>query len=145
MTKTAVVFTPKYLDHKTGLGHPESPARLRVIMRELNKSGVLETEKCSLAEPGFASVEDVKLVHESNYVQLVQRVCASGGGLLDLGDTIVSPESFEVALLAVGGAMKAVDLVMAESFEMPSPLLGLRGITLVHTTPWVSASSTTLP
>ena len=117
MTKTAVVFTPKYLDHKTGIGHPESPARLRVIMRKLNKSSLLETGKCSLVEPEPASVEDVKLVHESNHIQLVQHVCASGGGLLDLGDTIVSPESFEVALLAVGGAIKAVDLVMAGKFR----------------------------
>jgi len=117
MTKTAVVFTPKYLDHKTGLGHPESPARLRVIMRKLNKSGLLETGKCFLVEPEPASVEDVELVHESDYIHLVQRVCASGGGLLDLGDTVVSSESFEVALLAVGGAMKAVDLVMAGKFR----------------------------
>ena len=117
MTETAVVFTPKYLDHKTGLGHPESPARLRVIMRKLNKSGLLETGRCSLVEPEPASVEDVKLAHESDYIQLVQRVCASGGGLLDLGDTIVSSESFEVALLAVGGAMKAVDLVMGGKFR----------------------------
>ena len=117
MTKTAVVFTPKYLDHKTGFGHSETPARLRVIVRELNKSGLLETGKCSLVEPEPASVEDVELVHESDYVQLVQRVCASGGGLLDLGDTVVSSESFEVALLSVGGAMKAVDLVMAGKFR----------------------------
>jgi acetoin utilization deacetylase AcuC-like enzyme len=117
MTKTAVVFTPKYLDHKTGLGHPESPARLRVIMRKLNKSGLLETGKCSLVEPEPARVEHVKLVHESDHIQLVQNVCASGGGFLDLGDTVVSPESFEVALLAVGGAMKAVDLVMAGKFR----------------------------
>jgi acetoin utilization deacetylase AcuC-like enzyme len=117
MTKTAVVFTPEYLDHKTGIGHPESPARLRVIMRKLNKSSLLETGKCSLVEPEPASVEDVKLVHESDHIQLVQHVCASGGGLLDLGDTIVSPESFEVALLAVGGATKAVDLVMARKFR----------------------------
>ena len=117
MTETAVVFTPKYLDHKTGLGHPESPARLRVIMRKLNKSGLLETGRCSLVGPEPASVEDVELVHESDYIQLVQRVCASGGGLLDLGDTIVSPESFEVALLAAGGAMKAVDLVMDGKFR----------------------------
>ena len=117
MTETAVVFTPKYLDHKTGLGHPESPARLRVIMRKLNKNGLLETGKCSLVEPKPASVEDVELVHETDYIQLVQRVCASGGGLLDIGDTVVSPESFEVALLAVGGAMKAVDLVIAGKFR----------------------------
>jgi len=117
MTKTAVVFTPKYLDHNPGIGHPESPSRLRVIMRELNKSGLFEMGKCSLVEPEPASIGDVELVHESDYIQLVQRVCTSGGGLLDLGDTIVSPQSFEVALLAVGGAMKAVDLVMAGKFE----------------------------
>ena len=117
MTETAVVFTPKYLDHKTGLGHPESPARLRVIMRKLSKSDLLETGKCFLVEPESASVEDVELVHESDYIQLVQRVCASGVGLLDLGDTVVSSESFEVALLAVGGAVKAVDLVMAGKFR----------------------------
>jgi acetoin utilization deacetylase AcuC-like enzyme len=117
MTKTAVVFTSKYLDHKTGLRHPESPARLRVIMRKMNKSGLFETGKCSLVEPKPASIEDVELVHESDYIQLVQRVCASGGGLLDLGDTVVSSESFEVALSAVGGAIKAVDLVMTGKFR----------------------------
>jgi acetoin utilization deacetylase AcuC-like enzyme len=123
MKATAVVFAAKYLDHKTGRGHPESPARLRAIVRELNKSGLLETGKCSLVEPESASVEDVQLVHESDYIQLVQRVCASGGGLLDLGDTVVSSESFEVALLAVGGAIKAVDLVMAEKSRNAFALL----------------------
>ncbi len=117
MRKTAVVFTPKYFDHKTGLGHPESPARLRVIMRELNRSSLLKTEKCSLVRPEPANLEDVALIHQFDYVQLVQRLCASGGGLLDLGDTVVSPESFEVALLAAGGAVKAVDLTMGQEFR----------------------------
>jgi len=117
MKKTALVFTPKYLNHKTGLGHPESPARLRMIMRELKRSGLLETGKCSLVEPEAASIKEVKLVHEPDYIQLVKRFCASGGGLLDLGDTVVSPESFEVALFAAGGALKAVDLVMAGKFR----------------------------
>jgi len=117
MKKTAVVFTPKYLNHKTGLGHPESPARLRVIMKELKRSGLLETGKCSLVEPEAASIGEVKLVHEFDHIQLVKRVCASGGGLLDLGDTVVSPESFEVALFAAGGALKAADIVMAGKFR----------------------------
>jgi acetoin utilization deacetylase AcuC-like enzyme len=117
MKKTAVVFTPKYLTHKTGVGHPESPARLRLIMKELERSGLLQTGKCSLVKPEAASIKEVKLIHGSDYIQLVKRVCASGGGLLDLGDTVVSPESFEVALLAAGGALKAVDLVMAGKFN----------------------------
>jgi acetoin utilization deacetylase AcuC-like enzyme len=117
MTTTAVVYSPKYLNHKTGLHHPESPSRLRVIMRELKKSGILKNERCSLVGPEIAGINDLELVHEPDYVQLVQRVCALGGGLLDLEDTVVSSESYEVARLAVGGAMKAVDVVMAGKFR----------------------------
>ena len=112
MAETAVFYSRKYLAHDAGPGHPESANRLRVIMKELKRSGLLETGKCSLVEPKPAGVGDVELVHEPDYVRLVQRCCASGGGALDLGDTVVCPESFEAALFAVGGALEAVDLVM---------------------------------
>jgi acetoin utilization deacetylase AcuC-like enzyme len=59
----------------------------------------------------------VKLVHEADYIQLVKRLCSSGGGFLDLGDTVVSPESYDVALLAVGGTLKAANLVMNGTFQ----------------------------
>jgi acetoin utilization deacetylase AcuC-like enzyme len=59
----------------------------------------------------------VELVHEPDYIDLVRRFCKSGGGLLDLGDTVVCPKSFDVALLAVGGAIGAVELVAAEKFQ----------------------------
>ncbi len=115
--KTAVVFSPKYLEHDTGRDHPESPMRLQVIRKELEKSGILETGSCSIVKPKPALIEDVELVHEPDYVKLVERFCRSGGGLLDLGDTVVSPKSFEVALLAVGGAIEAVKLVATEKFQ----------------------------
>jgi len=115
--KTAIICTKKYLEHNPGRGHPESPRRLKVIMEELKRSGLLETGKCSVVEPEPASLEDLKLVHESDYVQLVKRCCASGSGVLDLGDTVVSSESYNVALLAAGGAIKAVNLVMAGKFQ----------------------------
>jgi acetoin utilization deacetylase AcuC-like enzyme len=115
--KTAIIFTSKYLEHDTGRDHPESPARLRVIRKELEKSGLLETGKCSIVKPKLARLKDVELVHEPDYINLVKRLCKSGGGLLDLGDTVVSPKSFEVALLAIGGAIEAVKLVAAEKFQ----------------------------
>jgi len=109
--KTGVVYSPRYLDHNPGYDHPDTPSRLRVIMEELNRNGVFESEKCLLVKPKPATVETVERVHEHDYVKLVQRVCASGGGVLDLGDTVVNRESFDVALLAVGGVLEAVDLV----------------------------------
>jgi len=109
--KTGVVYSQRYLDHNPGHDHPDTPSRLQVIMEELNRNGVFDSEKCSLVDPKPATADVVGRVHERDYIRLVQRVCASGGGVLDLGDTVVNRESFEVALLAVGGVLEAVDLV----------------------------------
>ncbi len=117
MTKTTLIYTPKYLEHDTGPDHPESVSRLKAIMRELKKSGLLEREKISLLEPKPADLEEIELVHDPEYVQTVKRFCEAGGGLLDIGDTVVSPKSFEAAVLAAGGAIDAVDLVMSGEAE----------------------------
>ena len=123
MSKTAIIYSPKYLDHSPGRGHPESPRRLRVIMDELNRSGLLEKGNCKLIQPRPANTKEVELVHESDYIQLVKGCSEKGGGLLDLGDTVVGPQSFEVALLAVGGTLKAADLVMTGEFQNAFALL----------------------
>jgi acetoin utilization deacetylase AcuC-like enzyme len=117
MSKTAIIYTPKYLDHKTGHGHPESPKRLKWIMKELHNSGLLETGKCVLVEPEPAKIEDVELAHESDYIRLVEKISKRGGGVLDLGDTTISAKSFDTALFAAGGALNAVNLVMNRKFQ----------------------------
>jgi len=117
MPKTAIIYTPKYLEHQSRHGHPESPKRLKWIMKDLQKSGLMESRKCSLIEPEPAKIEDVKLVHESDYIHLVRKVSEHGGGVLDLGDTVISAKSFETALFAVGGAITAVNFVMEKKFQ----------------------------
>jgi len=117
MKKTAVVYSPKYLRHKTGLHHPEVHSRLRVIKRELNKSGILENERCTIVEPEIASINDLELVHDTGYIERIRRFCGCGGGLLDTRDTVVCSESYDVARLAAGGAMKAVDIVMRGKYR----------------------------
>ncbi|NWF87057.1 histone deacetylase [Candidatus Bathyarchaeota archaeon] len=117
MSKTAVVFSPKYYQHNSGKSHPESARRLGAIVNEL-KRGKLSKSKCwQFVAPKKARIQDVELVHDIEYIRFIETFCKSGGGLLDLEDTVVSPESFEVALYAVGGALKAVDLVMEKKFE----------------------------
>ena len=111
------MYSPKYLRHKTGPRHPESPSRLRVIMRELNKSGILKNERCSLVEPETARTNDLQLIHDADYIQQIKRFCSCGGGRLDKEDTVVSGESYEVARLAAGGAVKAVDVVMTGKYR----------------------------
>jgi acetoin utilization deacetylase AcuC-like enzyme len=117
MVKTAVVFTPKYFLHNPGRTHPESAERLRVMISEVEESGLLKTGNCSLMEPKPARIGDVELVHDVDYIKLIDKVCKSGGGLLDRGDTVASSESFDVALHAVGGVLEATELVMHRKFQ----------------------------
>jgi acetoin utilization deacetylase AcuC-like enzyme len=117
MGKTAVVFSPKYYQHNPGADHPESAKRLQAIISELRRGQLSKSRKWEFVEPVKASIEDVGLVHGREYIRNIKSVCDSGGGLLDSGDTVVSPESFDVAFCAVGGALKAVNLVIEEKFE----------------------------
>ena len=117
MIRTAVVFSPRYYQHDTGVGHPESARRLRAIISELKRGQLSKSRKWMFVEPKKASVEDVESIHDKGYVEHVRKVCKSGGGLLDSGDTMVSPNSFEVALYAAGGALRAMNLVMKREFE----------------------------
>ena len=41
MGKTGLVYHPAYLEHDMGMGHPESPNRLRAIVQQLEQSGTM--------------------------------------------------------------------------------------------------------
>ena len=98
---------PSSLRHDTG-GHPERAARLVAIERELSARDWLGFERVT-SEPVDRSV--LEAVHPAAYVDSIERVCASGGGYLDV-DTVVSADSFEAALHAAGGAVQMVDLLL---------------------------------
>jgi len=118
MSTTGVIFSPIYYRHNPGRGHPESARRLRAIVRELKKSRFQGIGNWQFVEPEKAQLKDVKLVHGIEYIEFVQDVCRSGGDLLDEeGDTVASPESFDVALYAVGGTLKVVNLVMQKKIR----------------------------
>jgi len=106
---TGFVYHPDYLKHHAGMFHPESPQRLTAIVNGVRDSGLWE-EVVHLT-PSPATIEQVEYIHTESYVKFLQEFCARGGGSLEL-DTSVSRDSFDVALLAVGGVIKAIDVVM---------------------------------
>jgi len=117
VTRTVVVFSPVYYRHDPGRGHPESARRLHAIINELNSTEFVASGKVQYVQPMRADIEDAKLVHDIEYIKHIESFCISGGGLLDLGDTVASPETYRVALHAVGGILRAVDLVMDGKFQ----------------------------
>jgi acetoin utilization deacetylase AcuC-like enzyme len=63
-------------------------------------------------EPVPADEKWLMAVHTPEHVELVRRVCAVGGGVLDQGDTRVVRESWDTALLALGAVLRSCDAVM---------------------------------
>ncbi|RLF11127.1 MAG: histone deacetylase family protein [Thermoprotei archaeon] len=108
---TAIIYSPVYLEHRPHGYHPESPRRLEEAMEALRSFGLLDQEHCVIVEPRLATLEDLMLVHDKAYVERVKRLVESGTRYLD-GDTYLSPRSFEAALLAAGGVMKACEIVL---------------------------------
>jgi acetoin utilization deacetylase AcuC-like enzyme len=103
------VYDPIYLKHDTG-GHVESSKRLEAIISHLEQTGLKSQLK--LIKPRAASVEELALVHQKQYISHIQETAQKGGGWLD-PDTVMSPDSYEVAIYAAGGLIRAVEAVMA--------------------------------
>ncbi|HUT58968.1 MAG TPA: histone deacetylase [Phycisphaerae bacterium] len=108
--RTGLVFDEVYLDHYTGLGHPESPRRLQAVIEGLAGAGLLDT--LTPIEPVEPRVEWVEAVHTRPYIEAVQRECAAGRMILSTGDTNICAASYEVALTATAGAVAAVQAVL---------------------------------
>ncbi|MGZ5562220.1 MAG: histone deacetylase family protein [Halobacteriota archaeon] len=111
MTTGAIVYDPLYNAHDTG-SHIESKSRLDAIMERIR--GDEYARSIEIVKPIKAAVENVLANHDAKYVDGVRRLAEAGGGWLDL-DTYCSSKSYDVALLAVGGAISAVDAVMADT------------------------------
>ena len=107
-SRAALFRSATFRDHDTG-GHPENAGRLVAIDNALERFGLLSGRP----EIPFAAATDEALarVHDPRYIAGVRGFAAQGGGLLD-ADTAVSPRSVDVASLAAGAGIAAVDAAL---------------------------------
>jgi len=105
---TLLYYDERFLDHDTG-AHPERADRLSYSVEHLKAQGTWD--RCTPGEWEPATAEQVQMVHDAGYVDAIRRFCEAGGGHIDV-DTVVSAESYEVALLAAGAGIAAVDAVV---------------------------------
>lgn len=110
MADVAIAYHEDFLKHVPGLGHPESPERLRAVMDKLSAEGLLE--RLTKIVPQEAADETVALVHNPDYIHWVRESCRQGRRYLDHGDTMVCEDSCRIAFLAVGAVTAAADWVM---------------------------------
>jgi len=108
--KVGFLYEDMFLEHATPVGHPERPDRLRKLVAHLKSSG--RWKGLHHVQSMRASAQSIIAVHTPDHVDFIKRVCDSGGGALDSGDTYASAQSYEVALFAAGAAISAVDAVL---------------------------------
>jgi acetoin utilization deacetylase AcuC-like enzyme len=89
--------------------HSENPGTKRRFKNLMDASGL--TEHLVMLAPREATLEDVCRFHTREYVDRIRAESSANGG--DAGSlTPFGPGSFEIALLAAGGVVTAVDAVL---------------------------------
>lgn len=114
-----MIYHPDYLKRETGT-HPERKERLLSILSRLNETGILE--RLTHIEPERASTKEIQYVHTAEHIEKARR--HSEQELPLDPDTLMCRNSFDVALLAAGGAIAAVDAVLGDldtSFALVRP------------------------
>ena len=110
MRRTGYVYDERYLHHDPGSWHPERPDRLKAIQKNLAESGLLELVEA--IQPYAAPLAWVERLHDPAYIQRLKEACAKGRKTFEVPDCGISRETYDIALLAAGGVMAAVDAMM---------------------------------
>jgi acetoin utilization deacetylase AcuC-like enzyme len=98
------IFThPDCLRHDPGADHPETPARLRVLLDRARAEPGVEVR-----EARASSIDPLRAVHPRAYLDSLAAISARGGGALFL-DTVVNDASWSAVLGATGAVLAAVD------------------------------------
>ena len=99
---TGFYTNPIYLRHDTGT-HPENANRIRAIHEKLESEGLLEKCKLQLGRP--ATSQEVKMLHTEKLISALESASVSGAGMLHSPDCVISAQTFNAALFAVGSVL----------------------------------------
>ena len=102
-----VVASARFADHLTPPGHPESPERGDALHGAALRAAA---RGATLIEPRPATREELERVHTPDHIQRIQAT-RGRARMLD-ADTFTSPDTSEIAELAAGAAVAAMEAVV---------------------------------
>ena len=111
--RTGLAAHHSVTQHETGPAHPEQPARYKAVMNRLASSGL---SKSLLTIPVRGATDDeLALAHERRYIELVRREVSQKRSQLSTGDTAIGPYSADVAAMAAGVVLSAIDSIFTKT------------------------------
>ena len=110
MKKTGFLYDERYQLHTTGNYHPEVPDRLSRVYEGIKQAGLLP--KLVLINASRTDMKWIEMVHDRDYIQRFEAACSSGVNMFDSPDNQMCSETYETALLAVGGILDVTRQVM---------------------------------
>ena len=111
---TLYIHHDRFIDHATPTGHPERADRLRAINKVMADP---HFDALKRIEAPLADLKSALLAHPQSHIDHVV-ACAPETGFFQIDpDTVMSPATLEAAQRAIGGAVHAVDEVVAGSVD----------------------------
>ncbi len=127
--KFPIFYSSLFLGHDTGATHPENAGRLTAVVDYLkncqqkhSENDVYGSDSGTASKRDWATkiqwinpsdravLPDIYRVHEAGYVKALEAFAKRGGGQVD-ADTIMSTQSYDLALLAVAAWLDGADWV----------------------------------
>ena len=110
--KTAIITSNTSINHLTGIGHPEKPDRVTVVIDKLKKNKSLIWKNSIKFDEKYLNI-----THSKNYILYVKKSFPNNGLKFLDGDTIVSPGSKEATIDATGSIISAIDGIENQEFN----------------------------
>ena len=114
------VSHPRFVEHDFPR-HPEHAGRIRAVWEALDESGLSQMLLPALPEP--ATDAQILSVHSEAHLRRLVNISRGHGLTLIDQDTYALPQSLEVARLAAGAAVRAVDAVLTGESESAMALV----------------------
>ncbi len=110
MKKSGFLYDERFYKHVTSSYHPEQPERLTEIFNGIEQAGLLQNliriEACS------SEIEWIEMVHKKDYIERFKNACIEGQTIFECMDNSICKDSYDTALLAVGGILKTADMII---------------------------------
>jgi acetoin utilization deacetylase AcuC-like enzyme len=115
MRRTGLLYDERFLLHDTGPDHPECGDRIRAAFQGIEEAGLLPL--LVLVKAKRADLHWIETVHSADQLRRLEKSCLLGVTEFDCPDNQMCRDTFETSLLAIGGILEMIRLVMEENID----------------------------